>query len=75
LIQIKAAYDILTKAVEIFRSLNQRCTKPLDVFDTTWLVAARGAAERDAAVWQVCWKYFNMSEAFASPNVEVFPYR
>jgi hypothetical protein len=56
-------------------ALNQRCTKPLDVFDTTWLVAARGAAERGAAVWQVCSKYFNMSEGFASPNVEVFPDR
>jgi hypothetical protein len=27
------------------KALNQSCTKPLDDFDTTWLVVAHGAAD------------------------------
>jgi hypothetical protein len=44
-----------------FEALNQSCTKPLDDFDTTWLVAPHGTADL-AAQFRKYSKYFEWAK-------------
>jgi hypothetical protein len=44
-----------------FEALNQSCTKPLDDFDTTWLVAPDGTADL-AAQFRKYSKYFKWAK-------------
>jgi hypothetical protein len=46
-----------------FEVINQNRIKPLDEFDTTWLVASRGAADACALFGSFLSKYFIMDEA------------
>jgi hypothetical protein len=56
------------KPGKTFEVINQSRIKPLDEFDTTWLVARRGAAEPCLLFGKFPSKYFVMGEALLHPT-------
>lgn len=59
-------------AGKTFEALNQNPTKPLDDFDTTWLVAADGTGDV-ATLFCKYSEYLNMGEASLHPKCGSFP--
>ncbi len=59
-------------AGKTFEALNQSATKPLDDFDTTWLVAADGTGDV-ATLFCKYSEYLNMGEASLHPKCGSFP--